>query len=75
MTKGRRAARRSALFALYKWDLTGKVELDEDADEYTLRTVEEVQSRLAGVRVTLPTIHFCSCRKDWPLCRFLSLVR
>jgi len=45
MTKGRRAARRSALFALYKWDLTGKVELDEDADEYTLRTVEEVQSR------------------------------
>ena len=45
MTTGRRAARRSALFALYKWDLTGKVELDADADEYTLRTVEEVQSR------------------------------
>ena len=45
MTKGRRAARRSALFALYKWHLTGKVELDEDADEYTLRTVEEVQLR------------------------------
>ena len=45
MTKGRRAARRSALFALYKWDLTGKVELDEDADEYTLRTVVEVQLR------------------------------
>ena len=45
MTTGRRAARRSALFALYKWDLTGKVELDADADEYTLRTVKDVQSR------------------------------
>ena len=45
MTGGRRAARRSALFALYKWHLTGKVELDADADEYTRQTVEEVQSR------------------------------
>ena len=45
MTRGRRAARRSALFALYKWDLTGTVELDADADEYTRRLVEEVQSR------------------------------
>jgi len=45
VTTGRRAARRSALFALYKWDLTGNVELDADADEYTRRIVEEVQSR------------------------------
>ena len=45
MSTGRRAARRSALFALYKWDITGTVELDADADEYTRRIVEEVQSR------------------------------
>jgi len=41
----RRGARRSALFALYKWDLTGKLELDPAADEYTRRTVEAVQAR------------------------------
>jgi len=45
VTTGRRAARRSALFALYKWDLTGKVELDADADDYTRQIVEEVKSR------------------------------
>jgi N utilization substance protein B len=39
----RRGARRSALFALYKWDLTGKLELDSDADEYTRATVQAVQ--------------------------------
>ena len=40
----RRGARRSALFALYKWDLTGKLELERDADEYTRATVEAVQA-------------------------------
>ena len=40
----RRQARRSALFALYKWDLTGKVELEPDADAYTRETVEAVQA-------------------------------
>ena len=40
----RRAARRSALFALYKWDLTGRLELDPDADEYTRSTVDAVQA-------------------------------
>ena len=40
----RRQARRSALFALYKWDLTGKVELEPDADAYTRETVEAVQT-------------------------------
>jgi transcription antitermination protein NusB len=40
----RRAARRSALFALYKWDLTGKLELEPDADEYTRETVEAVRA-------------------------------
>ena len=39
----RRGARRMALFALYKWDLTGKLELEPNADEYTQRTVAAVQ--------------------------------
>ena len=43
----RRAARRNALFALYKWDLTGRLDLADDADEYTRRTVEAVQERAA----------------------------
>ena len=49
MSTGRRAARRSALFALYKWDLTGKVELEAEADEYARRTVEEVRDRAASL--------------------------
>jgi N utilization substance protein B len=40
----RRAARRSALFALYKWDLTGNVDLEADADEFTRDTVAAVQA-------------------------------
>jgi N utilization substance protein B len=43
----RRAARRNALFALYKWDLTGSLDLEPDADEYTRSTVDEVQARAA----------------------------
>lgn len=48
MSPGRRAARRSALFALYKWDLTAKPlaeVIEPDADEYTRQTVEEVVAR------------------------------
>jgi transcription antitermination protein NusB len=43
----RRGARRSALFALYKWDLTGRLEVDQDADEYTRATVDAVHARAA----------------------------
>jgi N utilization substance protein B len=43
----RRGARRSALFVLYKWDLTGKLELDPDADEYTRELVDAVQAAAA----------------------------
>jgi len=41
----RRAARRNALFALYKWDLTGTLDLEDDADAYTRETVAAVQAR------------------------------
>src|SRR5204862_7543688 len=40
----RRAARRGALFALYKWDLTGKLGLEPDADVYTRETVDAVRA-------------------------------
>ena len=45
----RRGARRAALFALYKWDLTGKLELEPKADEYTQQTVDAVQREAAGL--------------------------
>jgi transcription antitermination protein NusB len=39
----RRGDRRAALFALYRWDLTGRpLELDEDAGEYARRLTDEV---------------------------------
>ena len=41
----RRAARRSALFALYKWDLTGELEPMQQSDEYTREIVERVIAR------------------------------
>jgi transcription antitermination protein NusB len=43
----RRQARRAALFALYKSDLTGKpIELEADADEYTIDLVEAVTAHV-----------------------------
>jgi N utilization substance protein B len=45
----RRGARRNALFALYKWDLTGKLELDSDADDYTRTTVDAVRADAADL--------------------------
>jgi N utilization substance protein B len=56
----RRGARRSALFVLYKWDLTGKLELEPDADEYTRETVEGVQRHASELdeRIT-------ACAEGW----------
>src|SRR4051812_15779744 len=46
----RRQARRAALFALYKADLTGKPpELEPDSDEYTTQLVEDVSANAAGL--------------------------
>jgi N utilization substance protein B len=45
MPGSRRGARRNALFALYKWDLTGKLELERRADEYTRQLVDDVHQR------------------------------
>jgi N utilization substance protein B len=44
----RRQARRAALFALYKADLTGKPpELEPDADEYTVLLTEDITASSA----------------------------
>jgi N utilization substance protein B len=44
----RRQARRAALFALYKSDLTGRPpQLDDDADEYTVQLTDDVTARAA----------------------------
>jgi transcription antitermination protein NusB len=48
MTLGRRAARRTALFLLYQWDLTGEplASLYEgEVDEYARETAEAVAAR------------------------------
>ena len=46
---GRRAARRSALFLLYQWDLTGKpleeIHVDGGDDPFARELAEEVSSR------------------------------
>lgn len=47
---GRRAARRSALFLLYNWDLTGKPfaeQSDEPVDPFALELAEAVLARSA----------------------------
>jgi len=44
MTTSRRAARRNALFALYQWDLTGRMD-ERPEDEYARATVAAVQER------------------------------
>ena len=42
----RRGDRRAALFALYRWDLTGRpIELGDDAGEYARQVTDEVSGR------------------------------
>jgi N utilization substance protein B len=58
----RRQARRAALFALYKSDLTGKpVELEPDADEYTVALTRAVTAHAdeLDARITQSS-------KGWP---------
>lgn len=44
----RRAARRNALFALYQWDLTGRIDEEPD-DDYARETIAAVQSRAGAL--------------------------
>ncbi len=70
---GRRAARRAALFALYRWDLTGKPlesELGGDADTFVRDLVEGVAERRAELDAAIDRVS-----KGWPADRLGVLER
>jgi N utilization substance protein B len=57
----RRGDRRAALFALYRWDLTGRpLELGDEADEYAQQLADEVSDRadVLDAKIT-------SAAQDW----------
>ena len=57
----RRGERRAALFALYRWDLTGRpLELGEDADEYAQQLTTEVSERAEALDSKIT-----SAAQDW----------
>lgn len=71
---GRRAARRTALFLLYQWDVTGRplASLYEgDVDEYARDTAEAVFARAAELdrRIT------AAAEGDWPAERLGAIER
>ena len=70
---GRRAARRTALFALYNWDLTGKpLEslLEDDVDPFVRELTESVAARHAALDRRIDEIS-----KGWPAERLGVLER
>jgi N utilization substance protein B len=70
---GRRAARRTALFALYNWDLTGKSLdslLDPDVDPFVRELTEGVAARHAELDRRIDRIS-----KGWPAERLGVLER
>jgi N utilization substance protein B len=71
--RGRRAARRTALFALYNWDLTGKpLEslLEDDVDPFVRELTESVASRHEELDRRIDEIS-----KGWPANRLGVLER
>ena len=70
---GRRAARRSALFLLYNWDLTGKPlgeQTDEPVDPFALELAEAVVGRSAELDRRID-----EASKGWPADRLGVLER
>jgi N utilization substance protein B len=67
---GRRQARRSALFALYQWDLTGRPLGDEVEDEYARSLVEGVAADAEALdeRIT-------AASEDWTADRLGTVER
>jgi N utilization substance protein B len=58
----RRQARRAALFALYKSDLTGRtLDLEPDSDEYTVQLARGVSSRAAALDARISEVS-----QGWP---------
>ena len=70
---GRRASRRSALFLLYNWDLTGKAldaQSDEPVDEFALELAEGVVARSAELDLRIDEVS-----EGWPAERLGVLER
>jgi len=75
MTKpvGRRAARRTALFLLYQWDLTGEPLAslyDGEPDEYAAKLAQAVAGRAGELDVRIS-----ASSDDWPADRLGTLER
>jgi N utilization substance protein B len=75
MTKpvGRRAARRTALFLLYQWDLTGEPLAslyDGEPDEYAAELAQAVAGRAGELDVRIS-----ASSDDWPADRLGTLER
>lgn len=70
---GRRAARRAALFLLYRWDLTGKAPDDrgeQDVDPFAIELVEGVVARSAELDRRIDEVS-----EGWPADRLGVLER
>ena len=70
---GRRAARRTALFLLYQWDLTGKPLAslyDGEIDQFALETAEAVSGRASELDGRLNEV-----LEDWTADRLGALER
>lgn len=70
---GRRAARRAALFALYKWDLTGKPlesHLEDEVDPFSRELAEAVVGRQPALDRRIDEVS-----KGWPADRLGVLER
>ena len=70
---GRRAARRQALFALYRWDLTGRplsTQLEDDADPFTRELAEQVSARAVELDRRIDEVS-----EGWPADRLGVLER
>ena len=73
MTTGRRQARRTALFLLYQWDLTGQpltALYEGEPDEFALGLAEAVSARAEEL-----DLRITECAEDWTADRLGTLER
>jgi transcription antitermination protein NusB len=73
MTTGRRQARRTALFLLYQWDLTGQpltALYEGEPDEFALGLAEAVSARAEKL-----DLRITECAEDWTADRLGTLER
>jgi N utilization substance protein B len=73
MTLSRRAARRTALFLLYQWDLTGQplgTSYEGEVDEFALGLAEAVSTRAQALDARISSVS-----GDWPANQLGTLER